>query len=292
MIITQTPISLSLLGVGTDNKDWAEKHGGLVIGGAINSYVYSFANRSLFGYCASRSGIPLIEQMVKRVGFNYDVSLTTHADVVMENQAMVVGAKNSLYCLKGRHLTPDDLFGAGIHEEPVEPHKTAMAAHGGLRAVNFEKSGDVMPLPFLLSGDQVASLESHLMLFVKNAPHYWMKTSELSDHGRFASQQLAEKGFEAIERRDWCELGRLMDMTYQLQGEANIEPSQWYAKARVAGAWGGRRDEYFLILVVPPEKQGAVAAVLSGEALLRVPFKFSERGSTLIFADRRGVNVD
>jgi D-glycero-alpha-D-manno-heptose-7-phosphate kinase len=40
VIITRTPVRVSLLGGGTDFAAWARKHGGIVVGGAVNKYSF------------------------------------------------------------------------------------------------------------------------------------------------------------------------------------------------------------------------------------------------------------
>src|SRR3546814_3102442 len=46
MIITQTPLHISIGGGGTDLPWYYERHGGLVISAAINRYVYIALNRT------------------------------------------------------------------------------------------------------------------------------------------------------------------------------------------------------------------------------------------------------
>lgn len=40
MIISKTPYRVSLFGGGTDHKEYYSKMGGIVIGGAIDKYMY------------------------------------------------------------------------------------------------------------------------------------------------------------------------------------------------------------------------------------------------------------
>ena len=43
MIISRSPLRISLFGGGTDFPEWFKKNNGLVIGGTINKYIYIHA---------------------------------------------------------------------------------------------------------------------------------------------------------------------------------------------------------------------------------------------------------
>ncbi len=85
-------------------------------------------------------------------------------------------------------------------------------------------------------------------------------------------------------------LGHLLHEGWMLkrslsEGITNSQIDDWYARARAAGALGGKilgaGGGGFLLLYAPAERQRDISAALSG--LRRIPFKFEREGSKIIF---------
>jgi D-glycero-alpha-D-manno-heptose-7-phosphate kinase len=70
-------------------------------------------------------------------------------------------------------------------------------------------------------------------------------------------------------------------------GISNGRIDDWYARARVHGAIGGKilgaGGGGFLLLYAPPERHGAIAAALP--ELRPIPFSFEQQGSKIVYVE-------
>ena len=264
MLVTQTPIGLILLGDGTDQPEWAREQGGLVIGGAINRFVYVTHHT--------------------RLGFHYPL-WDTMADVISPvetNRAYQVGRLNAESYLAGKRKLAHELATEAIRSNSQYPSLTVLSAHGGIQSLSYDRSGEIGLGPFL---PRFAELEAHLLLcWLKDDPV--VKTPTPDDRrSLFTMMRLAERGAEAIDNRRWEAFGRTLDIAWQNLG-STPELSRIYSVARLSGAFGGRLSGSFLVLVVPPEKRSTVVAALEAEGLTELPFRFVSQGSRLVYTDQ------
>jgi D-glycero-alpha-D-manno-heptose-7-phosphate kinase len=101
---------------------------------------------------------------------------------------------------------------------------------------------------------------------------------------------LVTDGVEVLTRGRLEHFGELLHTSWQIKRGLSSKMTcdqidDAYARAREAGAIGGKLlgagGGGFLLLFVPPEKQGAVAVALAD--LAQIPFGFDHEGSRLLF---------
>lgn len=335
MILTQTPLRLSLCGGGSDYASWYRQHGGLVVGGTINHYSYLSA-RFLPPYHAFRTRVvysdtervetnDLVQHRAVRAClqyFGWDTSdapgleITHMADLpgrsgTGSSSSFVVGLLNALSWLKGRPMLPECLAEAAISVEQELMKETVgcqdqhWAARGGVGSLHFYKNGDVHFHPLFLSGDKLARLEQHLLLFFTGIHRH---SSEVAasyagslgqrDREQWAMVRLAERAIRAIEREDYPLLGDVIDQSWRLKSSlselvSNQHINRIYSTARVCGAWGGKITGAggggCMVLVAPPDRQESIVRQLKSMGCVHIPFRFTEEGSRVVFAQRGSV---
>lgn len=279
MIITRTPVRVSLCGGGSDLPGWSSKHGGLVVGGAVNHFSYLTARRLPpfhdYRIRLVYSGIETVNHVsdiahravkacIEHLGVRSDGLEIMHASDLPgrsgtgSSSTFVVGLLKALSGLQGRLMLPHELAAAAIEVEQTRMGETVgaqdqvFAAHGGLNALRFQQNGDIDVRPLVLSADHVNELESNLLLFFTNVPR---TSSEISatyaptigekEREMFALMKLTGLAVDAIYQKKWDRLGDLIDQSWRIKSGLSAAVStpaiaETYAAARLAGAWGGK----------------------------------------------------
>lgn len=262
MIISKTPFRVSLLGGGVDHSNWFLKHGGLVIGGAINKasiiqarYLPPFHEHKTRLVYNTIETVKLHTEIEHRafkaclqyVGWDREdapgLEIFHMADLpgmsgLGTSSSFVVGLLNTLSVMQGKHLSPHQLAEAAIYVEQTVMGECCgtqdqiWAAHGGVNVIKFRKSGqiDVFPLP--ISHAKIEELESHLMLF-------FTKISRISSHvaqtyaptigqrerEMWTMVRLAEEGVNVIQNGKYERLGKLLDDSWRVKSSMSSSVS-------------------------------------------------------------------
>jgi D-glycero-alpha-D-manno-heptose-7-phosphate kinase len=324
MIISRTPFRISFFGGGTDYPAWYRRHGGAVLAATIDKYCYLtcrflppfFEHRIRLVYreietCHSVSEIrhPAVREGLKFLKINRGVEIHHDGDLPARSgmgtsSAFTVGLLHALHALNGRMPTRKQLAAESIHieqevlAETVGSQDQVMAAHGGLRHVRFETSGDIVASPVVLPAARLAELQAHLMLFytgiVRTASEVARSYVEAIDSRRRQLRLLQELVEESIDiltgGKDIRVFGELLHEAWEAKRSlsdkvSTSEVDALYEQARAAGALGGKLTGAggggFLLLFVPPEQQRDVGQAL--KHLIHVPFAFESVGSQVIF---------
>ena len=223
MIITQTPLRISLAGGGTDFKDFYTKEGGAVVSTTIDKYVYviikeRFDDKIYINY--SRKEIVdsveeikhgIVREAMKKTGVEKGVEITVLADVPSEGSGLgssssfTVGLLNALYAHKGTFVGAEQLAAeaCGIEIDalmaPIGVQDQYIAAYGGLRFFEFSKDGRVNSERLDINANEKMRLYSSLLLFFTNIT-------------RSASSVLTEQKNNMAEKVK--ELKRIKDFAY------------------------------------------------------------------------------
>lgn len=279
MLITRTPLRISLCGGGTDFPNWFSEYGGLVVGGAINKYAYlTVRHLPPFHEYRSRAVYSRIEQVdhnssfehkaikacIERMGMEEERLEIFHAADMPgrsgtgSSSSFVVGLLNGLSAVRGIRFSPYELASEAMRIEQgrlgevVGCQDQVFAAHGGLNVVRFAQSGEIEVSPIAVNPSHIEELERHLLLFFTGitrtssdvaasyAPCLNQKAKE-----QFAMMRLAEKAIDQIYRKNWTGLGQTIDSSWRIKAGlsdfvSNREINDLYTTARLAGAFGGK----------------------------------------------------
>ena len=279
MIITRTPVRVSLGGGGTDLPSYYSKHGGFLVAAAIDKYIYVTLNRR-FGdsirVSYSKTEIaekvddiqhPIVREGLKLTGINGALEITTIADVPSNtglgtSSSFTVGLLNVLHTYKKEFVTLKALAEEAckleieILKEPIGKQDQYMAAFGGITCLTFDKNGEVTVTPLDISSDAIEELESHLMFFYTGIRR---RTKDVIVDQKEASERDEEKVIQslhtikdigkevkvALEKGNVRRFGELLDVHWQTKKRlstkiTNPDIDRWYEIARENGALGGK----------------------------------------------------
>lgn len=188
MIITRTPLRISLGGGGTDLPSYYEQRGGFVLSAAINKYIYITANKSFRpGYLlkyAKTESVERIEDIqhdifreaIRLMGLKPFAELVSIADVpagtgMGSSGSFTVGLLHALHAFQRQPVSARELAEMANHiemsilGEPCGKQDHYVAAFGGLICQTYDVGGDVSVEPLRISGTALRELSEGLMLF-------------------------------------------------------------------------------------------------------------------------------
>jgi D-glycero-alpha-D-manno-heptose-7-phosphate kinase len=191
MIISRTPVRISLLGGGTDYPAWFQAHGGQTLGATIDKYSYITVNRlaSLFDYSirVSYSQLelahhvdevkhPAVRECLRFLRIERGIEINYVGDLpartgLGSSSSFTVGLLQALYAFKGEMPSQRRLAEEAVvieHDrirERVGVQDQYTCAHGGLLHLRFGRDASVSVRPVPLPMARVQALESRLMLF-------------------------------------------------------------------------------------------------------------------------------
>lgn len=190
MVISQTPVRISISGGGTDFPDFYEKHGSIIISTAINKYIYVIIKprfdkditvnyRSVAQHVKSIDEIEhdFIRETAKMTGMTNGFDIITLSDVPTEgsglgsSSALIVGLINAMFAYKGNNISQDKLaelackLEIDILKKPIGIQDQFIAAYGGFKAFRFSKNlPDILNLTKLIHPSLLTQIENNLFL--------------------------------------------------------------------------------------------------------------------------------
>lgn len=280
MLLTRSPLRISLGGGGTDLPSYYREHGGFLIAAAINKYVYialqrTYVEELIIRYSkyervadAAQVQHPIIREALAMVGNDGRfLEITSMADIA-SGTGLGSSGSFSTALLKALHawkheLTPAEQIAAEACEieierlkEPVGKQDQYISALGGITCFEFSPDGSVKAWPLALSQDTREELEDHLTLFFtgysRSASTILREQDQKSKEGDSDMFQnlhfikdLGLRSKAALEAGETEEFGRLMHEHWQWKrkrssGMSNAVIDDIYETALSSGAVGGK----------------------------------------------------
>src|SRR6187399_2348328 len=189
MIITRSPLRITLGGGGTDLPSYYRDHTGFLISAAIDKYVYVTVMRPFSpGIYLKYSKLehvetidevqhPIIREAMRLVGFRTpQIEITTLADIpagtgLGSSGSFTTALLRALYAHRRRLLHPSELAALACEieinrlKEPIGKQDQYIAAYGGLTCFTFNADDSVVAKPLAVSMDTLFDLEDNLLLF-------------------------------------------------------------------------------------------------------------------------------
>jgi D-glycero-alpha-D-manno-heptose-7-phosphate kinase len=279
MLITRTPLRISIGGGGTDLPSFYEHHGGFVISAAIQKHVYiavneTFTDDYLIKYSQMERvrAIPEIQHNIVRTALElHDVGPGIEIDSIADipagtglgsSGAFTVGLLKALHALKRDHISDERLAEEACRLEiellrqPVGKQDQYIAVYGGITAFEFHVDGSVTSGSLQLTTDTLFDLTEHLLMFFTGYSRQatsvladQQKRSENGDREMLANLQfIKETGYEikrCLESGDTDQFALLMNDHWQRKrarstGMSNDQINGWYDAGIAAGALGGK----------------------------------------------------
>lgn len=325
MIIVQTPLRVSFFGGGTDFPSFFHSEGGCVLSTAIDKYIFitikgRFDDMLRVGYTKTEmvnnlSDInhELIRESLRKVGLDRGVEVTTMGDIpsagsgLGSSSTVTVGALHAMYSFLGELVPAERLAREACEIEidilgkPIGVQDQYIAAYGGIRFIEFSRSGEIIPNKLHLSPDIVRDLNDKVLLFFTGVTRSSSKilTEQKSniDQRRkvlCAMKEIAYQACDELLRGNTDAIGELLHESWLLKKQlasqiSNGTIEEMYQTAREAGAIGGKITGAggggFLMLYCPYEKQKRLRSTLN--RLQELPFRLEADGSKIIFNYQR-----
>lgn len=320
MIITETPLRLSLLGGGTDFDDFYLKHDGAVLSGTINKHIYVvcrkshdnmvYVNYSRKEIVADTANLKhgLVREALKICGIRNGIEVTTLADIPSEgaglgcSSALTVGLLQAFHAFQRETVSAKTLaeqacqIEIDILGQPMGRQDQYIAAYGDTRFITF-KSHDISAEPLEISADDKKKLNDSLLLFYtgysrKSADILTEQKANINNNlGELKKiKELAFAAKDSLSRGNIAELGEIMHCGWEIKRNlaskvSNPQIDKIYHAARKAGAIGGKiagaGGGGYLLLCCPSHKQDSVRNAVNG--LQEMPYRFQPEGSKIIF---------
>jgi len=279
MIITRTPVRISLGGGGTDLAPYYSKYTGFLVAAAIDKHIFVTVNKRFedsIRISYSKTEIvdkvedirhPIVREALRLLGYDGSLEITTIADVPANtglgtSSSFTVGLLNALHTYKRESITLKALaeeacrIEIDILKEPIGKQDQYMAAFGGITCLTFDKNGEVTVTSLNISPDTIEELERHIMLFYTGIRR---NTADVLSEQNKASQkddkkvidslhkikEIGEKAKLALESSNVHRFGELLHLHWQTKKNLSNKVSRpeidrWYALARQNGALGGK----------------------------------------------------
>jgi D-glycero-alpha-D-manno-heptose-7-phosphate kinase len=325
MIISQTPLRISLCGGGTDFKEYYSQREGLVVSTAIDKYVFvivkgRFDDLIYINYTkkeivrnVDEIQHDLVREAAKKTGIKCGVEITMLADIPSEgsglgsSSSLLVGLLNAFYNYNGILVTAEQLAQEAceieieILKQPIGKQDQYIAAYGGLCTFRFCKDGSVETEHLNISNEIKRKLGSNLALFYTNVTR--RSSSILTEqklninknielHDKIKNMAFLTKEALLKGQIDW--IGSLLSKNWEIKKElssniTNCEIEAIYEKAISGGALGckiaGAGGGGFLLSYCRLAEQDKLRKAMMGYR--EFPFMLESYGTKIIFDYRR-----
>jgi D-glycero-alpha-D-manno-heptose-7-phosphate kinase len=280
MIITRSPLRISLGGGGTDLPSYYREHGGFLIAAAIDKYVYINVHRRFVeGFLLKYSNLeevatvdeikhPIIREALKLVDIRErNLEITSMADIpagtgLGSSGSFTTALLKAFHALKKNLVHPAELAEQACCieleklGEPIGKQDQYIAAYGGITCFRFMRDGRIEAAPLKISEETLFNLEDNLLLFftgyARSASAILKEQDDktrqsdtaMMDNLHFV-KELGRQSEKALEAGDLEEFARLMDVHWQRKKErskemSNADINAWYDCAMANGALGGK----------------------------------------------------
>jgi D-glycero-alpha-D-manno-heptose-7-phosphate kinase len=268
VIITRSPLRITLGGGGTDLPSYYKQHGGFLIAAAIDKYVYmtvhdTFGDDLIVKYSklervSSSAEVthPLFREALHLLGMSgRALELTSLADIpagtgLGSSGSFTTALLKALHAYRNEAIQPRDLAEEASHieidllAEEVGKQDTYIAAFGGVTSFEFQREGEVTVRPLSFSTETLYNLEDNLLLF-------------FTGYSRSASEVLHDQNSRTLAHDEGVErnLTELKDLAYATQAAleggdfgvfAGLLSTQWeQKKRRSGGVSNGQIDRWY-----------------------------------------------
>lgn len=279
MIITRSPLRISLGGGGTDLPSYYQEYGGFLIAAGIDKHVYitvhePFVDEVIAKY--SRLEIvpraedlqhPIIREALKLVGIDTRIEIASMSDIpagtgLGSSGSFTTALLRGLHLLQNNMTLPRELAEQACHieierlGEPIGKQDQYIAAFGGVTCFTFRKDGFVEVEPLKLDSESLANLEDNLVMFftgftrsagaiLKDQDQKSREKNQPMIDNLHHTKELGYRSRESLEKGDLRGFAALMHEHWlhkrsRTPGMSNSQIDEWYGLALNNGALGGK----------------------------------------------------
>ena len=280
MIITRSPLRITLGGGGTDLPSYYAEHEGFLVSAAIDKYVYVAVTRPFSqGIYLKYSDLehvntvdeikhPIIREALKLLHNQApQIEIATFADIpagpgLGSSSSFTTALLKALYAYQKYHIHQEKLADLACQieidklEEPIGKQDQYISALGGINCFTFHKNHQVSAVPLKISMETMLDLEDNLLLFFTG---FSRKASSILQDQHVRSKEHDEEmlgnlhevknfGYQckkALECGEVIQFGELMHEHWALKKKRSCYMSnplidEWYNIGLTNGAVGGK----------------------------------------------------
>ncbi len=325
MIISQTPLRISLSGGGTDLANYYNPHDGFVVSTAIDKYIYVIVKERfdelIYVDYSSKEIVndiseikhDLVREAAKLAGIKKGFEVMMFADIPSEgsglgsSSSLTVGLLHAFYQYLGKLVTAEQLASEAckieieILQRPIGKQDQYIAAYGGLKTFKFCKDETVEVGNINIESDPKRKLGSNLLLFFTDTTRKAASIldeqskniiNKLDFHHKI--KELAYDTLEGINSLDINRVGENLKINWELKKQlasnvSNKDIDEMYRLAMDGGALGakisGAGGGGFLLVYCERDKQDSLRRNL--RKYRELPFFLEKHGSKIIFDQTR-----
>jgi D-glycero-alpha-D-manno-heptose-7-phosphate kinase len=268
MIITRSPMRISLGGGGTDLPSYYREYTGFVVAAAITRYVYITINEAFWPQIRLKYSKleevetvdqiqhPIIREAMKLTGVTGPyLDIVSLSDIpagtgLGSSGSFTTALLRALHTLKRNFVPPQELaeqacrIEIDLLHEPIGKQDQYIAAFGGITCFQFLPDDRVIAEPLKMPADALANLEDNLLLFFTGSAR------DASEILRDQDKRTKESGKEMLENLHFTkQLGhesRDALVAGNLRKFAELMHTHWeHKKKRSPGMSNGRVDELY-----------------------------------------------
>ncbi len=280
MIITRSPLRITLGGGGTDLASYYREQGGFLISAAIDKYVYVTVMRPFVpGIYLKYSKLehvsnvdevqhPIIREAIQMLDFKTpQVEITTLADIpagtgLGSSGSFTTALLRALYAHRRRLIQPSDLARLACEieidrlKEPIGKQDQYIAAYGGVTCFEFCPDETVRAAPLRASMDTLYDLEDNLLLFftgfarsagsiLKDQQVRTQQSDPAMMQNLHYVKELGRRSQQFLEAGETKAFGELLHEHWEHKkrrsgGMSNPQIDEWYELGMKNGAIGGK----------------------------------------------------
>jgi D-glycero-alpha-D-manno-heptose-7-phosphate kinase len=280
MIITRSPLRITLGGGGTDLPSYYRDHEGFVISASIDKYVFVTIMRPFIpGIFLKYSKLEhvnqvdeiqhaIIREAIRMMNFRTpQIEITTLADIpsgtgLGSSGSFTTALLKALYSHRRKLLVPGELAELACEieiqrlHEPIGKQDQYIAAYGGITCFQFRSDDSVEAAPLQIDMDTMFDLEDNLLLFftgfsrsagviLKDQDARTQKSDPEMIQNLHYVKELGLRSQKALVSGRTAEFGEIMHEHWQHKkrrssGMSNSQIDEWYELGRKNGAIGGK----------------------------------------------------
>ena len=280
MIITRSPLRITLGGGGTDLPSYYRRKGGLALAAAIDRYVYitvheAFVDELIVKYSrlervpsAEHLEHPLLREAFALLGMSGRAMEVTSLADIPAGTGLGSSGSFTTALLKALHTHAKQMVDARTLAEqacsveiehlgePTGKQDQYIAAMGGLLCLEFRADGSVEATPLQLTTEMLYNLEDNLVLFFtgysRSAGQVLSDQHERTVRGDAEVERnldelkdIARSTRQALETSNMAEFARLLSVQWEQKKRrsphtSNQHIDDWYSLGLRNGAVGGK----------------------------------------------------
>jgi D-glycero-alpha-D-manno-heptose-7-phosphate kinase len=326
LVISRTPLRISLVGGGSDLPSFCNLHGGAVVSTAVDKWIHvivapRFEGDLRISYSQTETVATakdvqheLVREALRVTGLPRGLEILTLADVpsrgtgLGSSSAVTIGLLNALYGYQGVYKSPVELAEEAAQIEievlgkPIGKQDHYAAALGGFNFMEFLPGGGVRAEPLVCPPGTLERLHGSMLLFYTGRQRSAASVLRGQDRAiqdgtavgpLTAIRDMAYELREALGRGDADHAGHLVHRSWDLKRSltpnvSNPEVDALYETARRNGASGGK-----LLgaggggfLLLVAEPERHAGIRAALEGVREVPLNFASRGTQITHLDR------